>query len=269
MIETEFEVNGTKYLVKKPLSKEQKAAQLEYNKTFGEAIKSGAVLRARLNDYMREQNIWNEERTKMVTKLAEDITAGEDQLRKGGIKLSEATKIAKEVRKNRALIQFALAQRTAAESSTAEGQAENARFQRLLVECLVYREDGKAVYSNIEELLNEENEERLEVSNKGFDILGKIVYNLDDTYEHRLPENAFLKKFNLVDDKLRYINAKGQLIDDIGRRINEDGLLIDDDGNLIDVSGNKITEEGELVVAEEDVKPFLDEEGNPVIPPSE
>lgn len=267
MIETEFKVGDVSYLVKKPTSKEQKLAQLEYNKAFGEAIKSGAVLRAKLNDYMREQNIWTPEREKMVVKLAADVTHGEDKIKKGGIKLSEAIKIAKDVRKSRELLQLALSQRAASESSTAEGQAENAKFQRLLVECLVYRDSGEKVYSNIDELLNEEDQTKIEVSNKAFDILGKIVYNLDDKYEHKLPENEFLKEWKLVDDKLRYINDKGQLIDDFNRRINEDGYLIDDNGNLIDASGNKIDENGELVV--EVKQPFLDEDGNPVTPPSE
>lgn len=136
-----------------------------------------------------------------------------------------------------------------------------------MVECLVYRDSGEKVYSNIDELLNEEDQTKIEVSNKAFDILGKIVYNLDDKYEHKLPENEFLKEWKLVDDKLRYINDKGQLIDDFNRRINEDGYLIDDNGNLIDASGNKIDENGELVV--EVKQPFLDEDGNPVTPPSE
>jgi len=265
-IKTDFKVNDIEYNVNKPTAREHRIAQLEYNKVFGEAIKSGAILRAKLNDYMREQNSWSEEKAKQVAELAEQITDSEDKIKRGGIKLSAAIDLAKQTRKNRELLQILLAAKTAAESNCAEGQAENARFNRLLTLCFVQRPDGVPVYKDVDALLNEGDQDRSEAAGKAFDILGKLLYRLDDKFEQKLPENVFLKQWNLIDDKLRYVNEKGQLIDEFNRRINEDGFLVNDDGDIVDVKGNKITQEGHLIV--DDPKPFLDENGNPVSPPN-
>jgi hypothetical protein len=214
---------------------------------------------------MREQSIWNDEREEQFKKLVIAVSEAEETLKKGGIKLNDAIKLAKNTRRNRQALQILLSARSVADSNTAEGQAENARFQRLLSLCLVYKNDGKPVYNNLEDLLNEEDETKLKVSAQAFDILGKLIYRLDDQLESKLPENVFLKEWNLIDEKLLYVNDKGELVDELGRRIDEEGRLVNDKGELIDSDGHKITEEGELII--EESKPFLDDDGNPVTPP--
>ncbi len=276
-VETEFKVNDVDYQVKMPTSKEQKPALMEYNRAFGDAIKSGAVLRAKLNTYMQEQNIWTQERQDRLVKLAKDIGDAEKKLKVGGIKLKEAIDLAKQTRINRDELQILLSERSAADSNTAEGQAENAKFQKLLTLCLVYKNDtvvingkteAKPVFNTIEDLIDidPDDKDKLNIANQGFDILGKLMYKLDDQFEAKLPENAFLKEWGVIDEKLRFINKKGELVDELGRRVDDKGRLINDKGELIDGNKNKITEEGELIV--EDAKPFLDENDNPIVPPT-
>lgn len=264
-IKTVFEVKGNSYRVNRPGAQQNKNAQMEYNRAFGEAIKSGAILRKKLEQYIIEQKIWTEEKAENFVTLAKAIDEAEKKLATGGMSLKDAVKLAKKTRDDRAEMQAMLVERSSVDSNTAEGQAENARFQRLLIDCLVYKDSGDAVFPNVEALLGEQDEEKLEIANKGFEILGQILYKLDDKFELNLPENKFLREWNLMDDKLRYLNDKGELVDSSGRRINEEGQLINEHGQLVDGKGDLIDEKGEFIPKE--VKPFVDEDGNPLTPP--
>lgn len=259
--------DGIQYIVKFPMVAEYRLAQIEYNKTYGAAIQSGAVLRAKMHEYIQEQKLWSEERANKVVQLAKSLTENEKKLAKGGIKLSEAIKIAKQMKKDRAEFQVLATERAISDSNTAEGQAENAHFQRLLTACLVYKESGTPVYTNVEALLNETDENRIKVSNEAFERLGKMRYKLDDSFEGKLPENVFLKSWKKVDEKGRLIDEQGRLINDDGHLINEDGRLVNERGEFVDIEGNRITEEGELKVEEPAV--FYDDDGKPVSPPQE
>lgn len=252
------------YQVKEPGANEHKQALMEYNRAFGEAIKSGAVLRAKLHEYMQEQKIWSDDKAKKFTDVLTSINEQEKKIALGGMKLKEAVSLAKELRANRAKLQSFLSERGSADSSTAEGQAENARFQRLLVACLVYKKDNKSVFSNVEDLLNETDWHKVEVSTKAFDILGQLYYKIDDKYELNLPENKFLRQWNLMNDTLQYLNEKGEPVNEEGKRVNKDGHLINDNNELIDYKGNVIDSKGEFV---SNSAPFLDDDGNPLSPP--
>ena len=50
--------------VVKPNSSKIKQAQLAYNKAFRAALESGALLRQKLDSYMREQEIWDDKKEK-------------------------------------------------------------------------------------------------------------------------------------------------------------------------------------------------------------
>jgi len=258
----DFAVNGKEYIVKQPTSKEHKEAQLFYNQTFGDAIKSKAPLRATLNQYMKDQGLWSDEKAKTFLELVEFVSTSEKKLDAGGFKYKEALALAKELKTKRLELQAMLSDRGYSDSNTAEGQAENAKFQKLLVLCLVYKEDGKPVFPSTDSLLNETDETKLNVASEGFKLLGEMLYNLDSSYEHKLAENKFFKKFKLVDDKLRFINSKGELVDEQGRRIDEEGFLINEKNERINASGDKIDSEGNLVVEQ---APFLDDDGNPIV----
>jgi hypothetical protein len=259
-----FTYKDTEYQVKKPSSTENKLAQTEYSRVFAEAVQNGALLKKKLQAYMIDQKIWDEKKTDRFFKLADIIAEAELSLKSGGISLNKAVEIAKQMKLDRAELQEMIAERSTIESSTAEGQAENARFQKLLTVCLVYKEDGRVVFNTVDDLLNEQNEDRLEVAAKAFDILGQILYKLDDKFEANLPENKFLREWNFMDDKLRFIK-NGKLVDYHGRPIDDQGRLINEKGELVDGKGNLLNEEGEFIPKE--VKPFLDEEGNPLTPP--
>lgn len=149
--------------------------------------------------------------------------------------------------------------RTSLDNHSAEGQADNARFNYLVSVCLVYNDTKQPYFSNLEDYLNRAGEE---ISLLGAQHLANMLYGLDNDYESNLPENKFLKKYRFVDDKLRLVDKKGRLIDAESRLIDESGRFIDDQGNFVDKFGNRVDADGDYIVEQQ---PFLDDEGKPII----
>ena len=92
--------------------------------------------------------------------------------------------------------------------------------------------------------------------------LAKIIYNLEDDYEKKLPENQFLVKYKFADETLHLIDKQGRKVDADGRLVDENGRYINEAGQFVDREGNLVDEEGNFLV---DEKPFLDDEGNPIV----
>jgi hypothetical protein len=250
------EVKVIEYAVILPKPKDGREAQKVYNTAFANALGSGALLRKRVEAYMREQGLWDDKKESQKTDMISQLNDKELVLQRGGIKLSEAREIALDMRRLRFKLRELIAERNELDTATAEGQAENARFNALVTQCLVYNESGKPVYKDIDDYLtNSESEQAFE----GAQILASMLFNLDKNHDASLPENKFLQRWNFVDDELRLVNKDGELVDTDGKRINEDGRYIDDEGNFIDVDGNRLDEDGNYIV---DTNPFLDDDGN-------
>jgi len=246
-------------LVKSPSLENQREAQKVYNQAFTDAIKSKSVVRAKLDDLLQDQGLWDDEKQAKFTDLQKQLLDGERRLAKGGFSLAEAKRVAIEMKELREKVRELISVRTSLDNHSAEGQADNARFNYLVSACVVYNDTKEPYFKNMEDYLNRATEQ---VSLLGAQNLANMLYGLDNDYESNLPENKFLKKYKFIDDKLRLVDKKGRLIDAEGRLVDENGRFIDEQGNFVDKFGNKVDEEGEYVV---DTQPFLDEEGNPVI----
>ena len=251
-----------------PDSEANKEAQLAYNRAFRDALQSGAILRQKLNQVMEDQGIWNEEKENQYNEVLAKINEGEKRLSKGGISLSEARSIAIEMRENRSEFRSLIAERSAMDGNTAEGQADNERFAHLLYVCLK-NEKGKRVFFTKEEY---DKAAAHPYVIKAAGELAEKIYGLDPNYEKNLPENKFLQAYKFTDQALRLINEDGHLIDidndGVQRLIDEGGRFIDYDKEgekfFVDKDGNRVTEEGEY---EEEFSPFLDDKGKPVAIP--
>lgn len=237
---------------------QQNEATKVYNRAFRDALESGALLRNKLEDYMRSQGMWDDEKQATLEGLQKEILDGEKKLAKGGIRLSAAKEAALEMSQKRAEIRMMLMEKNSLDASTAEGQADNAKFDYLVSATLVYKDNNKPFFTNLADYRNRNTEE---VSIEAARRLAQRMYGLDADHDHKLAENKFLKEFKFVDEELRLINKDGNLVDREGKRINEDGRYIDEEGNLIDREGNPVTEEGEYAFERQ---PFLDEDGNEV-----
>jgi hypothetical protein len=247
------------FLVRTPSLNDQREGQKVYNQAFTDAVKSKSVVRAKLDDLLKDQGLWDTDKQAKFTALQRELLDGEKRLAKGGFSLNEARELAINMRRVRAEIRDLISVRTSLDNHSAEGQADNARFNYLVSVCLVYNDTKQPYFSNMEDYLNRSGEE---VALLGAQHLANMLYGLDNDYENTLPENKFLKKYKFVDDKLRLVDKKGRFIDSEGRLIDEDGRYIDEQGNFIDKFGNRVDEAGDYVV---EPQPFLDDDGNPVV----
>lgn len=254
-----IEEKEIEFLVKTPSINDQREAQKVYNQAFTDAIKSKCVVRAKMDELLEDQGLWNQDKQIKFTKLQQDILDSERKLAKGGISLREAREIAIQMKKDREEVRSLISVRTSLDNHSAEGQADNARFNYLVSVCLVYNDSKQPYFSNMEDYLNRSNEE---VAIVAAQHLASMLYGLDNDYELNLPENKFLKKYKFIDDKLRYINKEGKLTDAEGRLVDENGRYIDNQGNFVDKFGNRVDKDGEYVVEH---KPFLDDDGNPIL----
>lgn len=269
------DLNGkvVKFQVKTPGAEEIKKSQLVYNKAFKQALDEGALLRQKLTDYMRKQDLWNDEKEGQYEKLIQEISDMEESLEKGGIRLSTAKEIALDLRKKREEFRDLIAERNALDAASAEGQADNSRFEELVRLCTLNPENGQRYFSNQEDYNASANQPWVVVA---AEKLGNAMYGLDPNYEKNLTENKFLQEFDFVDSELRFINEDGHTVDSEGRLTNEEGRYIayenDDDYKakknpyFVNKDGEKVVEGKDGWVKEADVerKPFLDDNDNPI-----
>ena len=217
---------------------QQNEATKVYNRAFRDALESGALLRNKLEDHMRQQGIWDDEKQKQLDDVQRAILENEKKIAKGGIRLKVAKDLALEMSDKRVEMRNILMQRNSLDGNTAEGQADNARFDYLVSASLVYSDSGKPYFKDLADYRNRSTEP---VAIEAARRLAQLVYGLDSNYEKNLPENKFLSDFEFVDNDLRLINNEGQYVDREGNLLNEDGRFVDDEGNLIDREGNPVT----------------------------
>tara|TARA_R100000664_G_scaffold33569_1_gene51050 strand:+ start:498 stop:1469 length:972 start_codon:yes stop_codon:yes gene_type:complete len=275
--------NEVKVLIKMPTATQYRDSQIEYNKAFRKALDSGALLRQKLEDYMVDQGIWNDQKQKQNDKYVEEINAMEERLKGGGIRLSEAKEIALNLRAKRAEFRGFLAERNALDQNSAEGQADNARFSELTRLCML-NPSNKLPFFGSQADYDSSADQPWVVEAAG--ELANMIYGLDPNYDNRLEENKFLKEFNFVDEDLRLVNEEGHLTDSEGRLINEDGRFIayrteegkknknPDDVYFVNREGeevvNVLDEEGNTTdewvkVGLKERQPFLDDDDKPIL----
>lgn len=255
---TEVDGKEVEFLVRTPSLAEQREGQKVYNQSFSDAVKAKAIVRARMDDLLEEQGLWDATKQKKLTDLQQVILDNERILAKGGIPLKKAKELALEMKETRVKIRELIADKTSLDNHSAEGQADNARFNYLVSVCLVYNETKQPYFKSLEDYLSRSNEP---VSILAAQNLANMLYGLDNDYEKNLPENKFLKKFKFIDDSLRLIDDKGRLVDADGRLVDENGRYINEAGEFIDRYGNRVDDKGDYIV---DHQPFLDDDGNPI-----
>lgn len=247
------------FSVRSPSLNDQKEATKYYNQTFSDALKAKAVVRAKLDDLLVEQGLWDGAKQAKFTQLQSEILEGERKLAKGGIQLSQAKEIAFNMKKTREELRDLISVKTNLDTHTAEGQADNARFNYLVSACTMHKDTNQPYFKSYEDYNNKLNDP---VAIAAAQNLAGMLYGLENDYEDKLPENKFLKQYKFVDDKLRLINKDGKLVDEDGRLVDQNGRYINENGQFIDKEGNLVNEEGDYIV---EFSPFLDDNGSPVI----
>jgi len=257
-----FEVDGKMYAVRRPKVDEIRKANEFRSKSFNEALQRGDMLREQLESELRKRKLWSDSREEEYQGLRQSILDGEYKLKKGGIRLANAKNVAVEMSEARESMITLLSSRTDLDSNTCEGKADAARFNYLFACCLVYDDTDEQYFANglDDYLLNQDDAVAIAGASRFYYLLSGSE-NVDES----LPENAFLKRFNFVDEQYRPIDENGRLVDKDGRHIDEVGNLVrwtsDEEFEYIDTEGRKVNDAGDYDVA---FSPFLDDDGNPV-----
>jgi len=277
------EGNPVKTLLRQPTAQNYRDSQVQYNETFRKALDSGALLRQKLTDYMTEQGIWDKDKQGKNDKFIEDISAREEALKGGGIRLSKAKEIALELRELRAEFRELLSEKNAMDANSAEGQADNARFSELIRLCIL--DPATKTPRFPDQNAYDKNADEPWVAEAAAELAG-MIYGLDPDYDKNLEENKFLKEFKFVDEELRFLNDEGHFVDSDGRLVNEDGRFIayrtekgkknkdQDDLYFVNREGEEVVsvvgddgEEEWVKLSLKERKPFLSEEDEPVESP--
>lgn len=254
--------NGEKkdieFYIQRPNNDVVKMAERYKSKVWNQCLQDGILTKKELAVLMRKRGIWDEakdkeeeEITKEIIRLEKELFHGKDG--KSKPKVSEGRDIAIQIRRKRSELRDLIAEKISLEENTADNLADNARFDFLVAHCSFYK-DGTRIYKDFDEYNNKSADE---IAFAAANLLGKMLYNLDNNFEKNLPENKFLTKFGLVNEELSLVDPKNpeQLVDVKGNKIDENGYYIDDSGNRIDRDGNRLTPEGnyEMVEYENDL----------------
>lgn len=257
MNEVVFEVKGEAYKIRKPTGQEYREAKKVYNRAFNDAIASKSPLKARVNSILTEQGLWGPEKQAELEAIGQEIADKTFQLQAGGMKLTEARKIAIEISKLRVKSQALAVPIVMFNQQTAEGQADNARFDYLFSVCLVYL-DGRQYFNSLEDYLNTSNDD--EVVGVAARKFAEEFYGHSDDSD--LPENEFLREYKFVDENYRLINKDGHLVDEDGKLVNEEGRYVDVNDKLVDEKGREVDVNGNYIVER---KPFLNDDDTPIV----
>lgn len=257
----EVELDGAKktFAVLRPNNRVMQQARLAYNRAFRVAVEGGSLLRAKVDQVMREQGIWDDDKQARWEAVQGRLLEGERRLAKGGGSLSEAYRVALDMRRARLDRQDLRADAASLEDVTAESLAEQAQFNHLVAACTVDGDSGKPHFESAEDYLSREDDP---VALPAAREMGKLFYGLeDDLGRSRLPEEKFLKKYGFADDKFRLVRrGTSQLVDEDGHPVDGQGRRVDDQGRLVDKDGNALTKEGEYDLPFEE---FVDDLGTP------
>lgn len=204
----------TAYFVKTPTARDQAEAQVHCSKVFNQARTNGSVLRAKLNDYLIEQNLWTEEKQKrlveVMTKM-QDLIAELEKGKNGKYsKLSEARKAALDIRVLRNEYTQLLMESRALDQYTVEGQCENAKFDFLCSVCILDANQQR-IFKDVYDYLDHADEDNIVKCATELSYLTNP--ELDREWYANLPENKFLKKYHFVNENLELVNKDGQLVD--------------------------------------------------------
>jgi len=251
-------------VVKQPTNAVLKGADRMKSKVWNESIQDGILTKRELGVLMRKRGIWDENKDKEETRITQQIVKLEKELYHGKEvkgkgkrrkpKVSEGRDIAVQIRRLRLELRDLIAERIGLEDNTAESIADNARFDYLVAHC-TFHKSGQNVYKNFEDY---DNRSADQIAFTAASALGEMLYNIDAGFEANLPENKFLTKFGLVNDKLELVDPSNaeSLIDVDGHKIDEDGYRLNDDGQRVDREGNILNDEGyyELTDYENDLE---------------
>jgi hypothetical protein len=212
--ETVFGVNVdgrvTRLVVRRPTPEAVRESNLVYLRALQAAVDAGLMVRAELGRVMRNQGLWDHHRQVEYDTATTSLRCGEEALASGVLQPSEATDVALRMRDTRVSLRGLLAGRTDLDRHTAENHAERARYEHLLVSCVVDATTGQPVFQSMADFRDRAGDPVGEMADA---MLEGMAVGLADVCDWALPENRYMLANRLVDDKLRLIDQEGRPVD--------------------------------------------------------
>lgn len=257
-------VDNKTYVVRTPNDKVIREADAVESIEFTKCINNGVNTKVQMKDLLKSKGIWTDEKENKEKEIVKEINRIEVNLFKGDGKgtkmtLKDGVDKALKMKDLRDEYMNLIRERQSYEANTAESIASNARFDYFVCSC-VFNADGSRVYKNYEDYQEKSSDD---IAFKAAEALAKLLYSIEEDFAKKLPENVWLSRLGLVDEKLRLIDKKGKyLIDRDGKRVNELGHYIDEQGNRVDRDGNPLDADGNYTIE----ALYVDEDGNDVLP---
>jgi len=238
----------TKIYVIAPVGNVINRADRQRAKIWTECVDDGIKTKDELAILLEKRGLWTKDDKTKEEKFKKDIDEMERKLYLGDgqkkIPLSDGIKDAITMRKLRREYREHMMTKNEHEQNTADNIADNARFDFLVANCTFY-ENGQSVYNDIVDYNNRHADELAFNAAQG---LAELLHGYDPKSEANLPENKWLKHFDLLNDDLSLVNEDGHLVDVDGRLINDKGQYVNDAGDPIDKEGNLLDDEGNYVI---------------------
>jgi hypothetical protein len=259
---SKFTVKDREYVVNEPTFDQYNEADKIEKRVFNQELLSNGLLRQQIDVELKKRGLWSDVQEQEFRTISKELNDAEFRIKKGGIKLLEARDLAIEMRIKRGRMVEMLTNRANLDSVTCEGIAADKRFKYLLIQCLVYKDNGERCFEDTSQLNRPEN---LAVADEASEKLFNILNGSENT-DDSLPENQFLKEYKFVNDDLNLVDDDGRLIDRDGKHINKNGQFVkwvsEKKSILVDLDGHELDKDGNFIV---EFVPFLDEEGSPVV----
>jgi hypothetical protein len=219
-------------------------------KIWNKCISDGVLTKKELAKFLKERKIWDEEKEKEESNIIKSLQEIERKLYLGEgldkkkLKISDGVQMALEMRLLRLQLRELISEKLALEENSAESLSDNARFDYLVSDCTFYS-NGEKVYRDVDDYNSKSSDE---IAYAAASALAQMIYQIDSKLEESLPENKWLKSFNLVDENLSLVNKEGNLVDTQGRRIDKNGNYINEKGEKVDSAGNLLDENGNYII---------------------
>jgi hypothetical protein len=242
--EVKFEVKDKRYFIAKMDSRDLINGRKVYTKSFKKAVEDGAILKRSLDEHMRKQGLWDDEKQEEYTDLIRKSADLEYKIKSGQFKkASQLKEKALELKKLRQRTSEIMSVRNSMDSITAEGQADNDQFNYFVSVSVYDYLTQKPVFSSLEDYEASSDSDLAVACAKQF---ASYYYELEENYQDSFLENKLLKKLNLISEDGFLVNSGGQRVDEEGNLLDEEGARIDDKGNRIDINNNPILNDNAL-----------------------
>lgn len=254
------EGNDLTLVVKAPTPKQMAESMMYSAKVFRECVDMGVLPRIKINSYLRDVGLWDDEKEQQLQNIITNLRDAELQLRRGGktkdgtpFTLKDARVLALKMKEWRIEYVLLMAAYSALDAKySIEGLAENAKFDYLVSSC-VFTEDQKRLFKSYDNYIEESDNQ---YASDAAMALNDLINGSTEDLEKSWPEHKFLLEHGFIREAdSRLIDKDGNLVNVDFKKVDEEGYLLDDEGNRISPDGKKIDENGYEMV---EFTPFAD-----------